>query len=366
MTTEHMPPQEVESSSHNFQPLDSGLDALSAAFKPMGASDILFVLFSQVRVPQGKFGLSRLIGGTQHAGLFLNDHRGRWYLEQDKAIDDLIEEAKIRSGAKRLVYYGTSMGGYGALATGLRRQDGAIIAYGTDIPLGLPLSQSADAKLQDPRDLIGELKSESRHPVTLCWGLFDPSDAASWALCAQNISNPQVSLVPVGSGHAVHDHLHTVNIIRRMVKNPDNGLADWCAKRGVLAHSPDPTAHMRFFELAAAFDRGEAIKPEEAQALGLDTNPGLQRLAAEIEVRGGNLQAAADRLGRLFFHIQDDPALYDLPHRWVKPICRRRLVLLQAAGFSVEAEIFRQQCAAIYPREPDFMEKAAGGNDGHP
>ncbi len=329
---------------------------LSAAWKPPGVSDVLFVIFSQVRVPRGKFGLAKLIMGREHAGVFFNDHRGQWYQGQEQAIDAVLENIIAQVNPRQIVYYGTSMGGYAALANGLRRGDGAIIAFGVDLPLGLPLSQSADAGLTERRDLISELNTAQNHPITLCWGLFDASDAASWGLCARTVQNPHVKLVPVGSGHAVHDHLHTVNVVRRIIANPNHDLAGWVEKRGLLLAKPDPQAHLAFHTLATCFTQGDAVSLADVQALQLDDNIGLQRLAAEIEARHGDLQAAADRLGEVFWRIQREEALTDLPHRWVKPIARRRLDWLQKAGLISDATDFRAACAAIYPREPDFRE----------
>ena len=85
-----------------------------------GGSGILAVVYSQVRVPEGRFGLERLFTDTRHACLFLNDLRWCWYEGQTEAIDAAIDAAVAAAKPSRIIHYGSSMGGHAALAAGLR------------------------------------------------------------------------------------------------------------------------------------------------------------------------------------------------------------------------------------------------------
>ncbi len=92
-------------------------------------------VFSQIRIPAGKFGLERLFAKTRHSCVFLNDTQSQWYLSAEQSIDCAIDDAIAQKNPERVICYGASMGAYGALVTGLRRQDGEIFAFSPELEL---------------------------------------------------------------------------------------------------------------------------------------------------------------------------------------------------------------------------------------
>ncbi|MBH0239460.1 hypothetical protein [Methylobrevis albus] len=352
---------------------------LAASFAPLlragpaaGAigrgSGTLAVVFSQVRVPAGKFGLSRLFARTQHHGLFLNDLSGGWYRDQAAAIDAAIDAAAARlapvlGAAPRTVYYGSSMGAQGALATALRRGDGAAIVFGPDLVVGAPGSQSGRAGLHpgagDP-DLLAALDAWSGPPLDLVFGLFDPADGATAARIAGLRPSPTRRLVPVASTHEVHDHLFSLNVVRRAIAGFSRPIADEVAAKGLLVPAPDWAALARLGEIAAAVHAGGAWPaPAAIDALGLGVHPGAALLAAEGAAAAGRPGAGADRLAATLAAIAADPALATLPKRAVKPLARRMIDLLLAAGRSDEARRHAVLWHEAHPDDDGFQALAA-------
>lgn len=355
-------------------------DGLAACFAPLlrtgpaaggigRGSGVLAVVFSQVRVPAGKFGLSRLFARTQHHGLFLNDLTGGWYRGQAAAIDAAIDTAAARLAAvlgapPRRVYYGSSMGAHGALATALRRGDGEAIVFGPDLVVGAPGSQSGRAGLLpdagDP-DLLAALDNWTGPPLDLVFGLFDPADGATAAAIAGLPPSPTRRLVPVASTHEVHDHLFSLNVVRRAIAGFSRPIADEVAAKGLLVPAPDWAALARLGAIAADVHVGGAWPaPATVDALGLGVHPGAALLAAEGEAASGHPGAGADRLGDVLAALAADPALATLPKRAVKPLARRMIELLAAAGRADEAARQAALWRDAHPDDAGLQALAAG------
>lgn len=152
---------------------------------PAGGTGTLVVVQSQARVVPPRFGLERLFATTRHACLFLDCPDAAWYLGCEEAADAAIDAAIARSAPSRIIHYGASKGAFGALATALRRQDGAAYAFGPEFELGVPGTQSglyrAHGQPGEP-DLVRALaETRSPHPLTLVFGLHDPVDADGYA-----------------------------------------------------------------------------------------------------------------------------------------------------------------------------------------
>lgn len=307
---------------------------------PGARSGVLVVVYSQVRVPDGKFGLERMFSATRHACLFLNDVRNGWYLGQERAIDALIDQAKAEIKPQRVIHYGASMGGYAALVTGLRRRDGAIHAFGPELELGRPGSQSAlyglphpgtpaEALALDPA--LDGLRRELAHSVHLYFGHLDPVDSAGVArVLAQGLGG---RLFDLASCHASHDHLYTLNVIRKITRTFDRDPEDELAARGLIR--PLPRAfHEGFAAAGEAFAAGEPLASDQFDALAplAPGHVGLLRLRAEAVARTGDLALAVDLMQAAEAAIAQDPALHGLPKRWRKDLPLARASWLVALG----------------------------------
>jgi hypothetical protein len=342
--------------AHGNAPL-TGLDS---RFRPGG--DTLVVVFSQVRVPQGKFGLERMFAGTTHSLLFFNEPQNGWYRGREDEIDRLIGEALARSGAARLILYGSSMGAFGAAATAARWPAAELYAFAPDWRIGEPGSQSAAAGLPEvagEADLGALLAVTREGRARVIVGLYDPYDAGVGARLAASCPD-RVDLVPLHSSHELHDHLYSLNVIRKVTATFRRDIAVEAAARGLLIDAVDWPAMVRFASARLAFEAGDDLDPEGVMELLPDVNPGLVMLAADAAERRGDLARAERLLADLDAAIIADPVLSGLTKRYLKEVPRRRIGLLTALGKTEAARAVAHEAAHRFPNDEGFAAAAAG------
>lgn len=328
-------------------------------FKP-GTSGTLVVVYSQVRVPDGKFGLERLFSDTRHACLFLNDPQNGWYLGLHDEINRQLDAAVGEARPDRIIHYGSSMGAVAALGIGLVRSDGAIHAFGGELLPGTPDSQGRQYGVRPNEPNYPDFRtlgsSPPAHPVHLYYGCFDGTDAANAAIAMDWF--PHATLHLLASTHASHDHLYSLNIIRRIIRTFDR----------------DPAPELRSKELYAAFDReslqrygnfverradGPLPTPDEVQSEpDYTNNPGLQLLHAEMLARHGNPEAAAQELAELEERVSAHPLWRSLPKRWRRLMPLRRTALLLDIGNSTEAGRVFDTMRARFPLDEPMEDLA--------
>ncbi|GGF03437.1 hypothetical protein H1W37_09425 [Stappia taiwanensis] len=327
---------------------------LTWRFRPGRGSGVLAVVFSQARVPEGRFGLERLFARTRHDCLFLNCPDALWFLECDDQIDAAIEAAIAASQARRVVYHGASKGAHGALLTGLRRRDGAIHAFCPELRLGVPGSQSALYRPQgaDPGPDLAALltAAPTPHPVQVVFGLLDPIDAAgATALAGRQDANPMLHVLRLRSSHAAHDHLYSLNIIRKLITRYDRDLEAMCAERGLIAEDA-PADVARFAEVASGLvlgnpdALGEALRDPYARH-----NPGYALCLATALIAAGRWEEAEARLAEAQALIDVDPVLSGLPKRWRKAVWQTRIDGRQRAGDGAGAECLQRMLMQRFP-----------------
>lgn len=341
---------------------ECGTSGLAHRFRP--GSDALVVVFSQVRVPVGKFGLERLFAATTHSLLFLNEPANDWYRSCEAQIDDLIGEAASAAKASRLVLYGSSMGAFGAAATAARHPEAELYAFAPDFRIGEPGSQSAAAGLtirSGEADLGHLLEEGRRGRARVIVPLFDPYDAGVGARLADLSLPDAITLVALRSSHEVHDHLYSLNIIRKVVATFRRDIANEAAARGLLVASADWPVYARLAAARAAFDAGASLEVESLLGLSPETtNPGLTLLAAEVAERSGNIGQAVALLAELDAAIVADPVLSGLAKRYLKDIPRRRIRLLTETGDIVASQRVAIEAAARFPTDEGFAALVAG------
>ncbi|SON57881.1 hypothetical protein HDIA_4340 [Hartmannibacter diazotrophicus] len=320
-------------------------------------SRTLAVVFSQVRVPKGKFGLSRLFARTAHHGLFLNDLTGGWYRDQERVIDEAVDDAIKTLKPDRIVYYGSSMGGWGALVTALRRGDGKAVVFAPDLLVGEPGSRSAMAGLSPHPDEASLTKlvatGSKHHRHDLVFGLFDAYDAGTAASLAA-LDHPSINLVPVASTHEVHDHLYSINVIRRVISTFDRAIETEIASKGLLIENPDWPQLARLGALARQMASGERVTSIEIEALGLSGNPGAMELAARADLLSGDTSRAIHRLEKLVRRLHDEPDYATITKRSKKAPALMLLDLLRREGREKDMAALTQELALRYPEDGRF------------
>ncbi|MCM5559596.1 hypothetical protein [Pleomorphomonas sp. JP5] len=339
---------------------------LASKFRPGG--DTLVVVFSQVRVPAGKFGLERLFAGTSHSLLLLNQPVNNWYRSCGADIDRLIVEAASTAKAARIILYGSSMGAFGAAAAAARYPDAELYAFAPDFRIGEPGSQSAAAGLakRSGEADLGELLAVPRRGMArVIVPTYDPYDAGVGARLADLGLPGEVALVPLRSSHEVHDHLYSLNIIRKVTATFRRDIFVEAAVRNLLVSSIDWPAHARFAAARAAFDAGIDLDPDALVGLLPDTNPGLILLAAEAAKRAGDIGRALTLLAGLDAAIAGDGVLSGLAKRYLKEVPRRRIRLLEEVGDIAASRRLASEAASRFPTDEGFAALAMA-SDGNP
>lgn len=335
-------------------PGQDGFDAQSGLVwrylpAPNGGSDCLAVVYSQVRVPAGRFGLERLFANTRHACLFLNCPDPVWYLGCEAAMDRAIDQAAKASGAARIIHYGASKGAYGALAAALRRGDGRAFAFGPELVLGRPGSQSGAVRhpaMANAPDMAEQLQRAGAGPeLTLVFGIFDATDTAGAVALSSRDLPERVRVLTLASSHASHDHLYTLNIARKLIAGFTRDLAALCAERGLIADDA-PADLARFAGFAASMaetaEQGAGTETVVADAVAsaladpyARLNPGYGLAVAQALLRLQRREEAAGWLGSVQERIDAMPGAGSLPKRWLKTVWRARLSALEGEARAV-------------------------------
>ena len=317
---------------------------------PAGGSDLLAVVFSQVRVPPGRFGLERFFSNTRHACLFLNCPDPTWYLGCETAIDRAIDAALAASGAARIVHYGASKGAYGALVTALRRGDGQVFAFGPELLLGRPGSQSGAVvrpAMATAPDLAPRLARCGEGPeLTLVFGIFDATDAAGAVALAGQDLPARVKVLRLLSSHASHDHLYTLNIARKLIAGFSRDLGTLCAERGLIAE--DGTAELARFTAFAGRMAAEEHDSQDAVGEALAdpyarVNPGYGLAVGQALIRLGEREQAAHWLAGVQERVDAMPGAGALPKRWRKMVWQARLAAADATTHTALAAQARER-----------------------
>lgn len=324
-----------------------------------GRSGVLVVVFSQVRIPAGKFGLERLFAKTQHSCVFFNDVSSQWYLNAAQEIDRAIDDAITREKPARIIYYGASMGAYGALITGLRRQDGEIFAFSPELELGLPGSQSAHyvaAPHPGKNPLLQPLSKITRFPVRLFFGLYDWIDTAGYL---EVESLPQCGLrhcYGLAGPHALHDQLYSLNIIRRIIKTFERDiLVSLSEKKLVL--KPEIMTCRAFVEFGKSIANGQPCE-NPTYTSTLKDNPGFGLLEAERLALPNCPLEGANLLLDWHHRLINDDVMRTTPKRWRKRFLIRSAELFSSGMCFTGAREALTLCARLYGVD-DHMQSLA-------
>ena len=171
-----------------------------------------------------------------------------------------------------------------------------------------------------------------------------------------------MTLVPLRSSHEVHDHLYSLNIIRKVVATFRRDIAVEASARGLLMQSVDWPAHARLAAARAAFNAGANVDSDALLGLLPDINPGLTLLAAEVAERAGGVGRATELLAGLDKAIASDVILSGLAKRYLKEVPRRRIRLLTQAGELAAARQVAIESVARFPTDEGFAALATGSS----
>ncbi|KZL29024.1 hypothetical protein PsAD37_00385 [Pseudovibrio sp. Ad37] len=333
---------------------------LEVKFQSGGRSGVLVIVFSQVRIPSGKFGLERLFAKTQHSCVFLNDTESQWYLRAEQDIDRAIDDAIAQENPERIVYYGASMGAYGALMTGLRRQDGEIYAFSPELSLGMAGSQSTaylESPAPDKADLLALMSGGMKYPIHILFGLFDWIDMTGY-LAMQRLPHCEKRFCyGVAGPHALHDQLYSLNIVRQLIKTFQRDVSELLSARGLLI-SPSLADCAEFVGLGQALAENALMSlPDVSRSL--TNNPGYGLLRAEHFALQGKPQRGAELLQEWGIALKDDAVLKTTPKRWRKSFLIRAAELYLSCAERPKAQEALTDCVAQFPIDGRMLQLAA-------
>lgn len=334
-------------------------DRLRCKLQLDGTSGTLVIVFSQVRILDGRFGLERLFASTRHNCLFVNDVRSGWYLGLDDALDTEIDAAIAQAQPERIIYYGASMGAYGALATGLRRQDGEVYAFAPELTLGFPDSQSSSYLTVMPKHrdaLLSALKWDLKQPVTLLFGLYDWIDASQFLLAKQLGPLDNLSVVGVAGPHALHDQLYSTNIIRQLIKTFERDITRLISdKKFISSESIECLQAFVVLGHCVATSDHRHLGQLQLNAALLARHPGYGLLAADRLMLLDKPHKAAMLLQEWHSRINASELLRSTPKRWRKIFLVKAVEAHMAANAFDEAAETLQMCFDVFPMDEHML-----------
>ena len=149
------------------------------------------VYFSSVNVPEGKFNGTNAIEGIDANLIFLNCKDNSWYLSEipnfSRSLNELSKNLKkltdqLNAGKSNpfTLYYGGSMGGYGALLYGSMNNADKVIATGVEFNLTKPKGYAATLSSFDFSSIklpdIANVIKNSQANIDLVFGEASPED----------------------------------------------------------------------------------------------------------------------------------------------------------------------------------------------
>ncbi|ATQ70855.1 hypothetical protein CQW49_23165 (plasmid) [Methylosinus trichosporium OB3b] len=118
------------------------------------ASEELYMVFSHIGFPRGKFAQSTLLSGARVDRLYLNTMDNDWYQRDIDQTADRLAETISSLGPRRITCAGSSMGAYASMLFGCRLGAQRVIAVAPEIKIGEPWQRSFllnRTRVYDPR-----------------------------------------------------------------------------------------------------------------------------------------------------------------------------------------------------------------------
>lgn len=199
--------------------IDFSLNGEEALFVP-GQGDDLVVVFSAINFKSGSFGFFKFFDSYAGHKLFLNSPGNKWYQRDVDGINRILDCVVQQYAVCRIFYYGSSMGAYGALLFSLLRKDGACLAYGPNVILGLEGAHSSryDISFDDRFLDLSKMSLEVEFPINVWFGAYDLVDAYYYdyffgALSGLGNGRGFYNIRLVDSCHAFHQHFYNLGVL---------------------------------------------------------------------------------------------------------------------------------------------------------
>jgi len=271
-----------------------------AMFEQNEKADTLWIIFSHVNIPEGKFAQSHVTEGFPVHRLFLNCPDNAWYQKgvpgiagSMEALRDWVLAFVEELGVRKTVCIGHSMGGYMAVLFGTFLPNGTYLATTPEMNLGLPFSRSEQNGVKAAKgweEIDGQLANDDRDDVVtrgwVLYGAYDPVDAYFLSR-HDDYEAFGARVLEVPHHHGVTEYLTRNRLYRGILADLSDSGFEELAERGVLSPplSLGPRQRYRHFYDTFALWRTGADKEALLKSIGRFQkwrNPGWQYLRAQI------------------------------------------------------------------------------------
>jgi len=268
-----------------------------------GAADVV-VSFSALNTRPGSFMLRHLLASFPAQRVYLNCPGNQWYLDGVPGLGDSPEATadslsalidSLRGPGGRVLFFGGSMGGYGAVEYGSRCGADLVLATGVETILNIPTGASAPhLKGRMPQTPLVDLLAASQVKTILIYGEESASDMMCAIAAAQALKAGSELVTVPHRDHKIPPWLEQkygfFPLFSGLLRGESLPLAP--ADRGDLADNPDL---VRAIFVASLRTNGLA-------ADGSDPAPLLSAALADASLSPGQRSAAAVALVRLWLH----------------------------------------------------------------
>ncbi len=262
----------------------------------------LWIIFSHVNIPEGKFAQSRVTEGIDAHRLFLNCARNDWYQSGVPGLADSLDgllawlqEFAASLDVDRIVCLGHSMGGYMAILFGHLLPNATFLATTPELELMQPLSRSKLNNVQpkkgwsDIRQRLAELDID-RNRGWVIYGAFDPIDA-HFLSRHEEFGGLAGKVFEAPHHHGVTEFLTMHRVYATLLENLSDAAFAQLVQQGYLV--PPQTfgtaeEYSYFYETCIAFKEGSDVL-DRLRNHAQWQNAGWQNLRAQVFAANGCL-----------------------------------------------------------------------------
>ena len=284
-------------------------------------SDLLWVAFSHVDVPVGKFAQTNALRRLAGNKIYLNCKNNAWYGHGVESISTDIETTMAWladiCGQYNTCFVGHSMGAYMSMLAGNLIPGTRFVATSPEFHLNLSGSRAVrnDVSVLQPWDSVRSLRHlfHGAPRGHIFMGVYDPIDA--YFVANRELVKDMGALQEVPHHHGVTEFFTSNGIYLDILAGSDQTFRQ-LEVSGFL-HQPNtfgsPEQYINFYEVFIAFQQ-KRFNDEVLKRIEKDrnwSNPGWQELCSKVFRAMGDIGLACKSAANSFFFQPTVPEYYD-------------------------------------------------------
>ncbi len=253
----------------------------------------LWVVFSHVRIPEGKFAQSKVMNMLEGHKLYLNCAENQWYTKGigsfSTSLPDTVHQILDVTQPFKTTFVGHSMGAYLSLLIGKLSENSRYISTSPELYLGLAHSRSFENGVNGSGAMrnLDDISSGFHKSNSGCvfFGAYDPIDCY---FLAQDMTNNIGSVFEVPHHHGVTEYFTGNKLYHEILtSNVDSDLWRSLEERNHLfdrGHHGTQKQYLHFYNTFRDYlDGAEAsVLKERASTFARWNNPGWQELRSKV------------------------------------------------------------------------------------